>query len=169
MYVPRTEHRANSQSTELIVTRTRVIALAPNRTVVRRSLLFSMYRTLRTVHVQDQTSGAACGTLLGRPTASVQSAQPLHVAVLGEHLGLEPAHELALVCLCLRSPTTTRYQEGDRRPTVQHRWYPRTCQTTVHRLLRRLPPILVLHAYDRPDWGILQTLLAPSPSVPVHR
>ena len=52
MYVPRTEHRPLAV-TELVEHEQRVIARAPKVTVVRRSLLSSMYRTLRTVHVQD--------------------------------------------------------------------------------------------------------------------
>ena len=52
MYVPRTEHRPLAV-TELVEHEQRVIARAPKVSVVRRSLLSSMYRTLRTVHVQD--------------------------------------------------------------------------------------------------------------------
>ena len=52
---------------------------------------FSMYWALRTVHVQDHPSVLRAGHSSVHPL-SVQSAQPFHVAVLGKHLGFEPAH-----------------------------------------------------------------------------
>ena len=87
MYVPRAEHRSLAV-TELIE-HEQMIARAPKVTVVRRSLLFSMYRTLRTVHVQNHPSVAGHSSV---HPLSVQSIQPFHVAVLGKHLGFEPAH-----------------------------------------------------------------------------
>ena len=90
MYVPRTEHRPLAV-TELVEHEQRVIARAPKVTVVRRSLLSSMYRTLRTVHVQDHPPMRRAGHSSVHPL-SVQSAQPFYVAVLGKYLGLEPAH-----------------------------------------------------------------------------
>ena len=60
MYVPRTQHRALAV-TELVEHEQRVIARAPKVTVVRRSLLSSMYRTLRTVHgPRSPAGGAVC-------------------------------------------------------------------------------------------------------------
>ena len=78
--------------TELVEHEQRVIARAPKVSVVRRSLLFSMYRTLRTVHVQDHPP-VRC--VRHRPVhpRSVHSAQPFDIAVLGKHLGLE-AHSV---------------------------------------------------------------------------
>ena len=90
MYIPRAEHRTLTV-TELVEHEQSVMARAPKVTVVRRSLLFSMYRTLRTVHVQDDTAVSRAGHNSVHPL-SVHSAQPFHVAVLGKHLGLEPAH-----------------------------------------------------------------------------
>ena len=81
MYVPRTQHRALAV-TELVEHEQRVIARAPKVTVVRRSLLFSMYRTLRTVHVQDHP---AVRRVRHRPVhpLSVHSAQTLPRCRLG--------------------------------------------------------------------------------------
>ena len=60
-------------------------------TVVRCSLLVSMYWTLRTVHVQDHPPLRRAGHSSVHPLG-VQSAQPFYFAVLRKHLGLEPAH-----------------------------------------------------------------------------
>ena len=67
MYVPRTEHRPLAV-TELVEHEQRVIARAPKVSVVRRSLLFSMYRTLRTVHVQDHPPVRCVRHRSGPPT-----------------------------------------------------------------------------------------------------
>ena len=90
MHVPCTQHSALAVS-ELVEHEQRVIARAPKVTVVRRPLLFSMYRTLRTVHVQDHPPVRRAGHSSVHPL-SVHSVQPFHVAVLGKYLGLEPAH-----------------------------------------------------------------------------
>ena len=68
--------------TELVEHEQRVIAHAPKVSVVRRSLLFSMHRTLRTVHVQDHPPVRRVRHRSVHPL-SVHSAQPFHVAVLG--------------------------------------------------------------------------------------
>ena len=90
MYVARTQHRALAV-TELVEHEEWVIAHAPKVTVVRRSLLFPMYRTLRTVHIQDHSPVCRVRHCPVHPL-SVQSIQTFHVAVLRKYLGLEPAH-----------------------------------------------------------------------------
>ena len=134
MYVPRTEHRPLAV-TELVEHEQRVIARAPKVTVVRRSLLFSMYRTLRTVHVQDHPP-VRC--VRHRPVhpLSVHSAQPFDIAVLGKHLGLEPAHGVGAGGRSLRT-TSPSNDDPHRRVLGQ----PFSVvgilvarQTTVHRL-----------------------------------
>ena len=59
MYVPRTEHRPLAV-TELVEHEQRVIARAPKCPLYDAPLLFSMYRTLRTVHVKITRRCAVC-------------------------------------------------------------------------------------------------------------
>ena len=155
MYVPRTEHRALAV-TELVEHEQRVIAHAPKVTVVRRSLLFSMYRTLRTVHVQDHPP-VRC--VRHRPVhpLSVHSAQPFDIAVLGKHLGLEPAHGVGAGGRSLRT-TSPSNDDPHRRVLGQ----PFSVvgilvarQTTVHRLPEKAHQS-VLHVATAPT--LLQTL-----------
>ena len=126
MYVPRTEHRPLAV-TELVEHEQRVISRAPKVTVVRRSLLSSMYRTLRTVHVQDHPP---VRRVRHRPVhpRSVHSAQPFDIAVLGKHLGLEPGSWcLMLAAGLLDHLAVQRLPASSDRPTaVQRRWYPRS-------------------------------------------
>ena len=155
MYVPRTEHRPLAVP-ELVEHEQRVIARAPKVTVVRCSLLFSMYRTLRTVHVQDHPPVRRAGySSIHR--LSVQSAQPLHVAVLGEHLGLEPAHGVGAGRWSVYASVSNDYPH--RRIVGQ----PFSivgilvaCQTTVHRLPEKAHQS-VLHVTTAPT--LLQTFI----------
>ena len=134
MDVPRTEHRPLAV-TELVEHEQRVIARAPKVTVVRRSLLSSMYRTLRTVHVQDHPP-VRC--VRHRPVhpLSVHSAQPFDIAVLGKHLGLEPAHSVGARCWSFR--TTSPSNDYPHRRIVRQPFSVVGIlvarQTTVHRL-----------------------------------
>ena len=163
MYVPRTQLGALAV-TELVEHEQRVIARAPKVTVVRRSLLFSMYRTLRTVHVQDHPPVRRAGHSSVHPR-SVHSAQPLHVAVLGT---TSVSNRLMVLVLAagLSMPRLQRLPaSSDRRPTVQHRWYPRSlpddctptaCRRPTNRCCTLRPPRLPADIHP------------PSPSVPVH-
>ena len=135
MYVPRAEHRALAV-TELVEHEQRVIAHAPKVTVVRHSLLFSMYRTLRTVHVQDHPPVRRAGHSSVHPL-SVQSIQPFHVAVLSKHLGLEPAHGVGAGGRSFRTISPSN-DDPHRRVLSQPFSVVGilvTRQTTVHRLL----------------------------------
>ena len=127
MHVSRTQLGALAV-TELVEHEQRVIAHAPKVTVVRRSLLFSMHRTLRTVHVQDHPPVRRVRHRSVHPL-SVHSAQPFHVAVLGKHLGLEPAHGVGAGGRSFRTTSPSNdhtHHVKDRRTTVQRRWYPRS-------------------------------------------
>ena len=156
MYVPRTEHRPLAV-TELVEHEQRVIARAPKVSVVRRSLLFSMYRTLRTVHVQDHPP-VRC--VRHRPVhpRSVHSAQPFDIAVLGKHLGLEPAHGVGAGGRSLR--TTSPSNDYPHRRIVSQPFSVVgilvACQTTVHRLPEKAHQS-VLHVTTAP--ALLQTLI----------
>ena len=125
-------------------------------TVVRRSLLFSMYRTLRTVHVQDHPSVSRAGHSSVHPL-SVQSAQPFHVAVLGKRLGLEPAHSVGAGGRSLR--TTSPSNDYPHRRIVGQPFSVVGIlvagQTTVHRLPEKAHQS-VLHVATAP--ALLQTL-----------
>ena len=92
MHVPRTEHRALAV-TELVEHEVQsVIVRAPKVTVVRRSLLFSMYRT----HVTLSRTTRRCGVRDIAPSTQLRSVAP---SVLG--IAPEPAHGvwcLPLVC-----------------------------------------------------------------------
>ena len=154
MYVPRTEHRALAV-TELVEHEQRVIARATKVTVVRCSLLFSMYRALRTVHVQDHSPVRRAGHSSVHPLG-VQSAQPFYVAVLRKHLGLEPAHGVGASRRSVYASVSNDYPH--RRIVGQ----PFSivgilvaCQTTVHRLPEKAHQS-VLHVAAAPS--ILQTL-----------
>ena len=163
MYVPRTEHRALAV-TELQHEQ-RVIARAPKVTVVRCSLLFSTYRALRTVHVQDHPP-VRC--VRHRPVhpRSVHSAQPFDIAVLGKHLGLEPAHGVGARCRSLR--TTSPSNDHPHRRIVRQPFSVVGIlvarQTTVHRLPEKAHQS-VLHVATAPT--LLQTLIRRL-SVPAH-
>ena len=156
MYVPRTEHRPLAV-TELVEHEQRVIARAPKVTVVRRSLLSSMYRTLRTVHVQDHPP-VRC--VRHRPVhpRSVHSAQPFDIAVLGKHLGLEPAHSVGAGGRSLR--TTSPSNDHPHRRIVGQPFSVVGIlvarQTTVHRLPEKAHQS-VLHVATAP--ALLQTLI----------
>ena len=152
MHVPRTEHRALAV-TELVEHEQRVIARAPEVSVVRRSLLLSVYRTLRTVHVQDHPPVRRAGHSSVHPL-SVHSAQPFHVAVLRKHRGLEPAHGARArrrsVYASVSNDYTHRRIVGQPFRVVGILV---ARQTTVHRLpekarLRRLEPIIRAEAGD---------------------
>ena len=156
MYVPRTEHRPLAV-TELVEHEQRMIARAPKVTVVRCSLLFSMYRTLRTVHVQDHPPVRRAGHSSIHPL-SVQSAQPFHVAVLGKHLGLEPAHGVGAGGRSLW--TTSPSNDYPHRRVLGQPFSVVgilvACQTTVHRLPEKAHQS-VLHVTTAPT--LLQTLI----------
>ena len=133
-----------------------VIARAPKVSVVRRSLLSSMYRTLRTVHVQDHPPVRRAGHSSVHPL-SVQSIQPFHVAVLGKHLGLEPAHGVGAGG---RSFRTTSPSNDDPHRRVLGQPFSVVGilvarQTTVHRLPEKAHQS-VLHVTSAP--ALLQTL-----------
>ena len=155
MYVPRTEHRALAV-TELVEHEQRVIARAPKVTVVRCSLLFSMYWAFRTVHVQDQPPVRRAGHSSVHPL-SVQSIQPFHVAVLGKHLGLESAHGVGACRWSVYASVSNDYPH--RRVVGQ----PFSivgilvaCETTVHRLPEKAHQS-VLHVTTAPT--LLQTFI----------
>ena len=159
MYVPRAQHRPLTV-TELVEHEQRVVAHAPKVTVVRRSLLFSMYRTLRAVHVQDDTAVSRAGHSSGHPL-SVQSAQPFHVAVLGKHLGLEPAHGVGARGRSFR--TTSPSNDHTHRRIVGQPFSVVGIlvarQTTVHRLHGKAHQSM-LHVTTAP--ALLQKLLRQS-------
>ena len=124
MHLPSTQLSALAVS-ELVEHEERMIARALKVSVVRRSLLLSMYRTLRTVHVQDHPP-MRC--LPHCPVHTQRSVDPnLPRCRLREYPGLEPAHGASRsppVCQgrdLQRSPSSP-----DRRPSVQRRWYPRS-------------------------------------------
>ena len=156
MYVPRTQHRPLAV-TELVEHEQRVIARAPKVSVVRRSLLFSMYRTLRTVHVQDHPPVCRAGHSSVHPL-SVHSAQPFDVAVLGKHLGLEPAHGVGAGGRSLR--TTSPSNDYPHRRVLGQPFSVVGIlvarQTTVHRLPEKAHQS-VLHVTTAPT--LLQTLI----------
>ena len=115
-----------------------------------------MYRTLRTVHVQDHPP-VRC--VRHRPVhpLSVHSAQPFDIAVLGKHLGLEPAHGVGAGGRSLRT-TSPSNDDPHRRVLGQ----PFSVvgilvarQTTVHRLPEKAHQS-VLHVATAPT--LLQTL-----------
>ena len=115
-----------------------------------------MYRALRTVHVQDHPPVRRAGHSSVHPL-SVQSAQPLHVAVLGKHLGLEPAHGVGA---CRRSVYASFSNDYPHRRIVGQPFsivgILVACQTTVHRLPEKAHQS-VLHVTTAPT--LLQTLL----------
>ena len=134
----------------------RVIARAPKVSVVRRSLLSSMYRTLRTVHVQDHPPVCRAGHSSVHPL-SVHSTQPFHVAVLGKHLGLEPAHGVGAGGRSLR--TTSPSNDHTHRRVLGQPFSVVGIlvagQTTVHRLPEKAHQS-VLHVATAPT--LLQTV-----------
>ena len=115
-----------------------------------------MYRTLRTVHVQDHPSVSRAGHSSVHPL-SVQSAQPFHVAVLGKRLGLEPAHSVGAGGRSLR--TTSPSNDHPHRRIVGQPFSVVGIlvarQTTVHRLPEKAHQS-VLHVATAPT--LLQTL-----------
>ena len=88
----------------------RVIARAPKVTVVRCSLLFSMYRALRTVHVQDHPPVRRAGHSSVHPL-SVQSPNP---STLPSWVSTSVSNRLMVLVLAAglsgppRRPTITR-------------------------------------------------------------
>ena len=103
MYVPRAEHRALAV-TELVEHEQRVVAYAPKVTVVRRSLLFSMYRTLRTVHVQDHRPVRRAGHSSVHPL-SVQSSNP---STLPSWVSTSVSNRLMVLVLAAGLPVSRR-------------------------------------------------------------
>ena len=89
---------------------------------------------------------------------SVQSAQPFHVAVLGKHLGLEPAHGVGAGSRSLR--TTSPSNDYPHRRIVGQPFSVVgilvACQTTVHRLPEKAHQS-VLHVTTAPT--LLQTFI----------
>ena len=111
----------------------------------------------RTVHVQDHPP-VRC--VRHRPVhpRSVHSAQPFDIAVLGKHLGLEPAHS----GWCWR-PVSQDHLAVQRLPASSDRRQPFSVvgilvarQTTVHRLPEKAHQS-VLHVTTAP--ALLQTLI----------
>ena len=97
-------------------------------------LLVSMYWTLRTVHVQDHTPVRRAGHSSVHPL-SVQSIQPFYVAVLGKHLGLEPAHGVGAGGWSFSvSPSNDDPHRRVLGQTFSVVGILVACQTTVHRL-----------------------------------
>ena len=115
-----------------------------------------MYRALRTVHVQDHPPVRRAGYSSVHPL-SVQSAQPLHVAVLGEHLGLEPAHGVGAGRWSVYASVSNDYPH---RRIVDQPFsivgILVACQTTVHRLPEKAHQS-VLHVTTAPT--LLQTFI----------
>ena len=116
-----------------------------------------MYLTLRTVHIQDHPP-VRC--VRHRPVhpRSVHSAQPFDTAVLGKHLGLEPAHGVGAGGRSLR--TTSPSNDYPHRRIVGQPFSVVGIlvarQTTVHRLPEKAHQS-VLHVTTAP--ALLQTLI----------